>query len=155
MASIIKSKSVNIDVAPSESLFLQDNLTWEIRELETNRKKIIKFIKPKKKFMKLYALQNIEMIKSIWDDWVALIILFDCIDTDNCINMVSFDRKVWGTPSVRSRRRARLIKKWIICKEWRLFYLNPCIAIKTEVVNYKLWDLFKDINSKLYWITEL
>lgn len=147
--------NIDISIAPSETVLIQDNITWDIREVTQKRKEIITFIKPKKHFMKLFATNYPEIIEKNWDDLKNIMYLIKFTDIDNSINMDKFDDVIGGSPSTKSKRRARLIERWVIWKSWSVFYLNPCIAIKTETISYNLWEIFKEINARLYSITEL
>lgn len=147
--------NINIGITPSETVLIQDNITWDIREVTQKRKEIIIFIKPKKHFMKLFATNYTDIIEKNWDDLKNIMYLIKFTDIDNSINMDKFDDIVGWSSSTKSKRRTRLIERWVIAKEWSVFFLNPCIAIKTESISSNLWGLFKEVNSKLYSITEL
>lgn len=153
--NIKRKGKINIEIAPSESILIQDNITWEIRTIETTRKEIITFIKPKKHFMKLFATNYTDILEKNWDDMKNIMYLIKYTDIDNSINMDKFDNSIWGSSSTKSKRRSRLINRWVIAKDWNIFYLNPCIAIKTESIDSRLWTLFKEKNATLYSITEL
>lgn len=147
--------NINIGIAPTETVLIQDNITWDIREVVQSKKEIITFIKPKKHFMKLFATNYPDIIEKNGDDLKNIMYLIKFTDIDNSINMDKFDDTIWWSSSTKSKRRARLIERWVIAKLGAVFFLNPCIAIKTEAISSALWGIFKEKNSKIYWITEL
>lgn len=133
--------------------YLKQDENWEIHKVEI---KILwtDFIKSKKHFMKVFQNQTL-FAKEIWEDYKYLSAFFDIIMFDNSFHLPKFQDLCWINPSNFSRLKKRLVDKWIIAEKWWIFYLNPAIAIRSDVISYELMDLFKEINQKLYSITEL
>lgn len=112
------------------------------------------FIKSKKHFMKVFQNQTL-FAKEIWEDYKYLSAFFDIIMFDNSFHLSKFQELCWINPSNFSRLKKRLIDKWIIAENKWIYYLNPAIAIRSDIISYELMDLFKEKNSIIYKINEL
>lgn len=115
--------------------------------------KINSFITPKAKFMKTFLSETqLKVYKVVWEDCKYFAVLWYCMGYDNEINLKKLQKEIWISPANFSRLKKRLIKTWVIEKDDIQYYLNPAIAIKSEKISNKLWDLFAKKNKELYSI---
>lgn len=112
------------------------------------------FIKSKKHFMKVFQNQTL-FANVIWEDYKYLSIFFDIIMFDNSFHLSKFQQSCNINPSNFSRLKKRLITNWIIAEMGWIYYLNPAIAIRSDIISFDLMNLFKEKNTEIYWITEL
>lgn len=104
--------------------------------------------------MKVFQNQTL-FAKEIWEDYKYLSAFFDIIMFDNSFHLPKFQELCWINTSNFSRLKKRLIDKWIIAEQFWVYYLNPAIAIRSDIISYNLMDLFKEKNSTIYKINEL
>lgn len=144
--------SKNILVEPWYEYLKQDK-NWEIHKVEIS---ILgtDFIRSKKHFMKVFQNQTL-FANEIGEDYKYLSAFFDIIMFDNSFHLSKFQELCWINPSNFSRLKKRLVDKWIIAESKWIFYLNPAIAIRSDIISYELMDLFKEKNSTIYKINEL
>lgn len=133
--------------------YLKQDENWEIHKVEI-KISWTDFIKSKKHFMKVFQNQTL-FAKEIWEDYKYLSAFFDIIMFDNSFHLSKFQELCWINASNFSRLKKRLIDKWIIAEQFWVYYLNPAIAIRSDIINYNLMDLFKEKNSLIYKINEL
>lgn len=133
--------------------YLKQDENWEIHKVEI-KISWTDFIKSKKHFMKVFQNQTL-FAKEIWEDYKYLSAFFDIIMFDNSFHLSKFQELCWINPSNFSRLKKRLIDKWIIAEQYWVYYLNPAIAIRSDIINYNLMDLFKEKNYTIYKINEL
>lgn len=144
------SKSISIE--PWYEYLKQDK-NWEIHNVEI-KVSWTDFIKSKKHFMKVFQNQTL-FANVIWEDYKYLSIFFDIIMFDNSFHLQKFQKACWINPSNFSRLKKRLVDNWIIAENNWIFYLNPAIAIRSDIISFELMELFKEKNAQVYWITEL
>lgn len=133
--------------------YLKQDENWEIHKVEI-KISWTDFIKSKKHFMKVFQNQTL-FAKEIWEDYKYLSAFFDIIMFDNSFHLSKFQELCWINPSNFSRLKKRLIDKWIIAEQYWVYYMNPAIAIRSDIINYNLMDLFKEKNYTIYKINEL
>ena len=144
--------SKSISVEPWYEYLKQDK-NWEIHKVEI-KVSWTDFIKSKKHFMKVFQNQTL-FANVIWEDYKYLSIFFDIIMFDNSFHLQKFQQACWINPSNFSRLKKRLTDNWIIAESNGVFYLNPAIAIRSDIISFELMELFKEKNTQIYWITEL
>lgn len=141
-----------IEVWKSETVYIQW-LDWELREPEIIKQWLWNF-KSKRRFMKLFLSQDIVADK-VWDDYKYIAYISSVLWYENEINIIRFREKIWISNQAFYSLKKRLIEKWVIKQIWKEFFLNPFIWVKAETISYNLSQEFKEVNKKLYWITEL
>ena len=136
--------------------YLIDIETWEIENIKYKYKKQIISIK-KKSFMKIFDNKNLKfkLYNNLGDYIKYIYLITDYIDYSNTINFVLFQKDYNINDPLLSKIRKRFSNYNIIVKDNKIWYLNPIIAIKGTEIELELWELFKDKNLKLYWITNL
>lgn len=144
--------SKNIRVWENEKVYIEW-IDWELREAKVKQKWLSNF-KSNRHFMKLFLSQDIVADK-VWDDYKYIAYISSVLWFDNAINITRFREKISISNQAFYALKKRLIEKWVIKQIWKEFFLNPFIWVKAETISYDLSQEFKEINSKLYWITEL
>lgn len=144
--------SKRIRVWENEKVYIEWS-DWELRLSEVNQKWLWNF-KSNRHFMKLFLSQDIVADK-VWDDYKYIAYISSVLWFDNAINIIRFREKIDISNQAFYALKKRLIEKWVMKQIWKEFFLNPFIWVKAETISYDLSKEFKDINSKLYWITEL
>lgn len=144
--------SKRIRVWENEKVYIEWS-DWELRLWEVNQKWLWNF-KSNRHFMKLFLSQDIVADK-VWDDYKYIAYISSVLWFDNAINIIRFREKIDISNQAFYALKKRLIEKWVMKQIWKEFFLNPFIWVKAETISYDLSKEFKDINSKLYWITEL
>jgi hypothetical protein len=144
--------SKNIRVWENEKVYIEW-IDWELREAEVKQKWLSNF-KSNRHFMKLFLSQDIVADK-VWDDYKYIAYISSVLWFDNAINITRFREKIAISNQAFYALKKRLIEKWVMKQIWKEFFLNPFIWVKAETISYDLSQEFKEINSKLYWITEL
>jgi hypothetical protein len=144
--------SKNIRVWENEKVYIEW-VDWELREAEVKQKWLSNF-KSNRHFMKLFLSQDIVADK-VWDDYKYIAYISSVLWFDNAINITRFREKIAISNQAFYALKKRLIEKWVMKQIWKEFFLNPFIWVKAETISYDLSQEFKEINSKLYWITEL
>ncbi len=144
--------SKRIRVWENEKVYIEWS-DWELRLSEVNQKWLWNF-KSNRHFMKLFLSQDIVADK-VWDDYKYIAYISSVLWFDNAINIIRFREKINISNQAFYALKKRLIEKWVMKQIWKEFFLNPFIWVKAETISYDLSKEFKDINSKLYWITEL
>lgn len=144
--------SKSIEVWDNETVYIE----WEDGELRKAevKKKWLWHFKSKRHFMKLFLSQDIVADK-VWDDYKYIAYISSVLWYDNEINIIRFREKINISNQAFYALKKRLIEKWVIKEIWKEYYLNPLIWVKSETISYDLSQEFKEVNSKLYSITEL
>ena len=104
--------------------------------------------------MKLFLSQDIVADK-VWDDYKYIAYISSVLWYENEINITRFRDRIDISNQAFYALKKRLIDKGVIKQIWKEFYLNPFIWVKSETISYNLSQEFKEINNKVYWITEL
>lgn len=125
----------------------------ELRKVEVQKKWLWHF-KSKRHFMKLFLSQDIVADK-VWDDYKYIAYISSVLWFDNEINMIRFREKINISNQAFYALKKRLIEKWVIKEIGKEYYLNPLIWVKSETISYDLSQEFREINARLYSITEL
>lgn len=142
----------SIKVSDNEKVYIEWE-DWELRLTTVSSKWLWNF-KSKRHFMKLFLSQDI-IADKVWDDYKYIAYISSVLWYDNEINMIRFREKIGISNQAFYALKKRLIEKWVIKEIWKEFFLNPFIWVKSETISYNLSQEFKEINVKLYWITEL
>jgi hypothetical protein len=143
---------------PWKKYWVQD---WdgELKEVDIKKSQIKQFIDIKtNRFMKSYFLWDEEdkrIIALNWDLFKYFYILGKFSDEDNCINMEKFRAFQNVSWPYYSRLKKILVDRGIITRKNKLYYLNPIFCMKRDKMSLELWEMFKEKNAQLYWITEL
>lgn len=144
--------SKTIKVWVNEKIYIEWS-DWELRLTEIQQKWLWNF-KSKRHFMKLFLSQDIVADK-VWDDYKYIAYISSVLWYENEINITRFRDRIDISNQAFYALKKRLIDKWVIKQIWKEFYLNPFIWVKSETISYNLSQEFKEINNKVYWITEL
>jgi len=142
----------SIKVSDNEKVYIEWE-DWELLLTAVSSKWLWNF-KSKRHFMKLFLSQDI-IADKVWDDYKYIAYISSVLWYDNEINIIRFRDKIWISNQAFYALKKRLIEKWVIKEIWKEFFLNPFIWVKSETISYNLSQEFKEINAKLYWITEL
>lgn len=139
---------------PWTKYVLQDT-EWLITEVEPVEVEKWNKITTYRLFMKTYIFEP-EQLKYIKNEIKYIWVLNQCFVGQHCIDTFKFKTMLWfKNPMSFSHLKTRLVRKWILCKRADMYYMNPAITHYGEKPEQHVEEMFRDMNMKMFWITQL